>query len=136
MLKQIVYGLIGICAAIMIGMFLLACVFTAVVVDTVDDVVTEYEERYVLLLETSTSSTFYGPMVSGVIKNPNDADLGYYSVTVKFYDEDNVLVYTGSDYITDLTSGESWEFNVYSFDDRAVKYRVSSNMYPIKDMRK
>lgn len=60
---------------------------------------------------------YYDCHVTGVVENTGNRDASWVDIEVKWYDDNDVLIDTGIDYISDLEAGESASFDVWYYDE-------------------
>lgn len=90
--------------------------------------VEETPEQVQMLSHEMKYNSYGNLIVSGVIGNIVDKDLGYVEIKIKFYDKEGNVLRTSSESIADLKKGEKWRFeSAYpSFDtSNVIDYELS-----------
>ena len=85
-------------------------------------------EQVKILNHSMENNTYDNLVVSGIVENIANKDLGYVEIKIKFYDNEGNVLRTTSESITDLKNSEKWRFeSIYpSFDTSNVAdYEIS-----------
>jgi len=63
--------------------------------------------------------------VTGTVTNTGNSEISIHGITAKFYNSQDVVIYTGSDYVENIGSGEKAQFSITCLEQGAVRYEVS-----------
>ena len=116
----IILAIIAVCGFLLVSTCLFVCGAL------IDDMAEELE---LTVLDDQLVNEFLGPKVVGTARNYTGEKLTSVEAEVKFYGQGGVVLGTSSDYYYgDLLPGETWQFEVYSFDasyNEITRYKIT-----------
>lgn len=82
----------------------------------VEEVIKEPEPKEVTILSHHITDEYVRPVVIGEVKNTTGSEIKFVSVEVTFFDDEGVIIGKSSDYIGEISPGETYRFKVYGWE--------------------